>query len=133
MHNTTTLLRQNGIKVTPQRIAIVELMHHMGHISIEELYAQIKEKFPSISLATLYKNINAMLENAFVKEVKIVGHKSRFELAKVAHAHVICQKCGKVEDVHIDTQSFVQTIEKETAYRLSESEFQFIGICKACQ
>ena len=65
------MLRQRNIKVTPQRLALVTELRDKGHLNIEELYNSLKKKFPSISLATINKNWNAMIENLLYEEVKI--------------------------------------------------------------
>jgi Fur family peroxide stress response transcriptional regulator len=61
MLNSENLLRESGIKVTPQRLSIVDELYGRVHMSIDELYGAIKKRFPSISLATVYKNINELL------------------------------------------------------------------------
>ena len=66
------LLRGYSLKVTPQRIAIVEDLYKNGHMSINELYKSVKERFSTISLATIYKNINSMIDVSFVKEIKTI-------------------------------------------------------------
>ena len=128
----TQFLRDHHTKVTPQRLALVEELHREGHIDIDSLYENIKKKFPSISLATLYKNINSMLESLLVKEIKISGQKSKYELTKAEHAHIICQKCGKLEDIVIDTKALVADVEHNSHYAITESTLQFFGVCPAC-
>ena len=128
----TQFLRDHHTKVTPQRIALVEELHKKGHVDIDTLYANIQKKFPSISLATLYKNINSMLESTLLNEVKISGQKSKYELAKEEHAHMICQKCGKVEDIFIDTKALVSNVENDSHYAVTESALQFFGVCPNC-
>ncbi|MCH9812377.1 MAG: transcriptional repressor [Epsilonproteobacteria bacterium] len=133
MEKYIELLKSNQIKVTPQRLAIVSLMDMHGHISVREIFDKIKANFPSLSLATVYKNINAMLENNFIKELKIVGQDAKYELIKEAHSHMICQKCGKVEDIILDTQKLAMAAADKSAYQIEESTVQIFGVCPACQ
>jgi len=63
MNDFTNILREHHLKATPQRLAILENIFLYGHINIDKLYDKVKQKFHSISLATIYKNINAMSEN----------------------------------------------------------------------
>ena len=127
-----TLLKEHQIKITPQRLAIIELMDRYGHISVRDIYEKIKATFPSLSLATVYKNINAMMDSDFIKELKIVGQDNKYELAKERHSHLICQKCGMIEDVHIDTQGLQKSIPVESGFRVAETSVQFFGTCKQC-
>lgn len=133
MEKYIELLKSNQIKVTPQRLAIIELMDRKGHISVREIFELIKANFPSLSLATVYKNINAMLETNFIKELKIVGQDAKYELVKEDHSHMICQKCGKVEDIELDTGTFVKLAAEQSLYKIEESAVQLFGICPKCQ
>ncbi len=127
-----TLLKEHNIKITPQRLAIVELMDAYGHISVREIYEKIKERFPSLSLATVYKNINAMMENRFINELKIVGQENRYELAKERHSHMICTACGAIEDIHIDTSGLEKAIPEACGFHPEETAVQFFGRCRKC-
>jgi Fur family peroxide stress response transcriptional regulator len=129
----TKLLRDNKIKVTPQRLAIVELMEKNGHISIDDLYQQILDSFPTISLATLYKNLNSMVATGFVTEVKINGLKSKYELTKSAHSHLICERCKSVEDIFIDASTLMQHLADQTNFKATATSIQIFGHCSKCQ
>ena len=133
MKNAESLLRESGIKVTPQRLSIVDELNGKIHMSVDELYTAIKKKFPSISLATVYKNINAMLEKSFILEVKIPNQKSKYELAKESHSHVLCQSCGKVEDITLDLESITQNAANITDYKITDNALVLSGICPACK
>lgn len=125
-------LKQSGLKVTPQRLAIIEFLSEYGHLSIAKMYELVKEKFPSISLATIYKNVNAMIDNGFLKEVKIIGEDSRYELNYGEHSHVVCRECGKVVDIDIETQSLFKEAGKKSNIMVESSSMVFYGICKEC-
>jgi Fur family peroxide stress response transcriptional regulator len=127
------LLKSHQLKVTPQRIAIIGLMHHAGHINIDELYLAIREKFSSISLATLYKNINTMLEVSLIREVKIPGQKTKYEIEKESHAHVMCKSCGELKDVEYNPQPLLQKSMEMSHYRADEVSIVISGICPECQ
>ena len=83
------VLKQNNLKITSQRVAILKEIKKSGHISIEEIYENIKEIHPSISLATIYKNLTSMQEVHIVDEVKLPNQKQRYELVKQPHIHLI--------------------------------------------
>ena len=129
-----TLLKQHRLKATPQRIAIIDLMHRTGHISIDDLYTAIKEKFASISLATLYKNIHSMMDVSLIREVKVPGYKTKYEIEKAAHAHVMCKKCGELKDICVDPSSLLQNGGLEIAgYKADDISIVISGICPDCQ
>ena len=126
-------LKSSGLKVTPQRVAIIEYLSEYGHLSIAKMYELVKEKFPSISLATIYKNINAMIDNGFLKEVKIIGQDSRYELNYGEHSHVVCKKCGKVVDIEMESSELLKEASKKSDMSVESSSMVFYGICKECR
>ncbi len=132
MKDNLELLKSYQLKITPQRIAIVEELASHGHLSIEDLYQGLLERFPTISLATVYKNINAMEEKAFVQEVKIPEQKSKYELTKANHAHVVCQECKKVEDVVVSTKVILDEVKDVSHYQIDRDDLVFTGLCPEC-
>lgn len=131
--NYESLLREHRLKVTPQRFAILSLMNEYGHISVDDMYREIKKEFSSISLATMYKNINAMLEVSLIKEVKIPQQKSRFEIVKAPHGHLLCEKCGAFSDIEIEMDTLMSDVSKKSDYQLFETSLVFCGICPVCR
>ncbi|RXJ79272.1 Fur family transcriptional regulator [Arcobacter sp. F2176] len=132
MENSSRLLKEFNLKVTPQRLAIVEELYHKGHINIDELYASMLSKFPSISLATIYKNVNSMVEKFFISEVKIPNEKSVYELIKEEHSHLVCEKCKKIEDIIIDTSSVLKELESQSKFNVKHANVVFTGVCSEC-
>ena len=88
------LLKDNHLKITPQRLAILKQIEKFGHIGIDEIYENIKESNPSMSLATVYKNLTFMQEAKIIDEVKLPNQKQRYELVKNPHIHLVCENVG---------------------------------------
>lgn len=130
--NYAQLLKEYNLKVTPQRLAIVEELNYNGHMNIDDLYKNLLKKFPSISLATIYKNINSMLEKIFLHEVKLPNQKSVYELKKEEHSHVICKACNSIIDISLDTSSLAKEASEITNYTLEKSSVIFSGLCSSC-
>lgn len=133
MINYTDELRQHHLKATPQRLAIAEALHKRGHINIDMLYDLMLKKFNSISLATIYKNINLMLENSFIQEIKIPENKSVYELTKAEHSHLVCSKCGEVEDIVLSIDSVLDQVTVQSNFEITKADLVLSGICKNCQ
>jgi Fur family transcriptional regulator, peroxide stress response regulator len=130
--NYANTLKNYDLKVTPQRVAIVQELYDCGHLNIDQLYSKLLDKFPSISLATIYKNMNAMIERIFVQEVKIPNEKSVYELTKESHAHFVCDCCKKIEDIHIDTSTLFLQVQTQTHYTINSTSLIFNGLCSDC-
>lgn len=133
MINYTKLLRDHHLKVTPQRVAIADILYAKGHVTIDSLYEIMLKKFDSISLATIYKNVNLMMQNTFIQEVKIPNSKSVYELTKDRHAHLVCEKCSFVEDIDFNFDSIAQHTASIGSFDVESVSLIFTGKCKNCK
>ena len=129
MKDLKSLLENSPLKITPQRLAILKEIQTKGHASIEEIYSSIKEIFPTISLATIYKNITAMQEENIISEITLF-EKSKFEIKKEPHAHFICKKCGLVQDLSLE-ELIKDEVDKK--YPNSQKELYIYGVCQKCK
>jgi len=133
MKDFTNILREHNLKATPQRLAMMESIFLHGHINIDKLYDEVKQKFNSISLATIYKNINAMTKNLLLLEVKLPHEKSVFEIVKENHSHLICHQCGEVADVTLNTSNIEDEVTSKYDFKINQSDVVLSGTCKGCQ
>ncbi len=126
------LLKSNSLKVTPQRMAILQEIDRSCHISIEDIYENIKTVYPSISLATIYKNITSMVEVDILKEVKIPGHKSKYELSKMPHSHFACRYCGFLQDIDISGKELTKKPPRFDGFTVEDTLVTYVGKCPEC-
>ncbi len=131
--NYELLLREHNLKVTPQRIAILSLMQEIGHVDVEELYSSIKKEFLSISLATMYKNINSMIKTKLIEEIKIPGQKPKYEITKAPHVHLLCTECKEFVDLELNVEGLLSAASDKSSYKLYESNIILSGVCEKCQ
>ena len=96
------------------------------------MHKKLLSKFPSVSLATIYKNINAMVEKVFLSEVKIPNTKSVYELVKTEHAHLVCSCCGYIEDIMLDSSNILSEASKLTTFKIDSTNIVFNGLCPKC-
>ena len=129
MKKLKSLLKESNLKITPQRLAILKELETKGHASIEEIYEDIKDFFPSISIATIYKNISALKDENIISEI-CLHQKPKFEITKEPHAHFICKICSKVVDVPF-SKTLKEEIDKN--YPDSQKELYIYGICEECR
>lgn len=133
MKDYELLLKEHSLKVTPQRVGIMQIIGNTGHISIEDLFDKIRKRFSNISLATLYKNIHAMIDVTLLKEVKIPNGKSKYEITKAQHSHMVCKECHKVEDIELELDGLVAKASQLSGYTFEENTFVLSGICPECR
>ena len=131
MTNYITLLKENDLKATIQRTSILKSIDHAGHINIDDIYEDVRELHPTLSLATIYKNIILMQQNHVIVEVPMNGEKSKYELVKDDHIHLICQACGEIQDTEITPQTKEALVIEN--FQLSSSQINLYGLCQSCQ
>ncbi|MDI6711525.1 MAG: transcriptional repressor [Bacillota bacterium] len=93
------VLQKLGLRATPQRLAILALLEgNTSHPSAEEIYAQLKPRFPSLSLATVYNTLEALARGGVLQEIDIDPERRRFDPNPAPHCHFRCLRCGRVFD-----------------------------------
>jgi Fur family peroxide stress response transcriptional regulator len=128
-------LRDNGHKITPQRMAIVKILaDSQGHPSVENIHTQIKKDFPTMSLATVYRNIVLIKELGEVLELGFPDGSNRYDGNKpYPHPHVICIKCRKIVDPDLDSlDEMKKEVATETNFKILNHRLDFFGLCSNC-
>jgi Fur family ferric uptake transcriptional regulator/Fur family peroxide stress response transcriptional regulator len=133
-HTLIDLLKSHALKATFQRIAILEAIERYGHMDVDEIYEAVRLNHATLSLATVYKNIIKMVESGVLVEVPVTGRKSKYEIKKRPHAHLICRECGGVVDTKLDAHLIedTQRIARDHAFVLEEQQVSLYGVCSAC-
>jgi len=131
MTNYISLLKENDLKATIQRTSILQSIDHAGHINIDDIYKDVKKQYPTLSLATIYKNIITMQHNNVIVEVPMNGEKSKYELKKEEHMHLICEACGEIKDTEITTKT--QEVLVIENFQVKSSQINLFGLCQQCQ
>ncbi len=131
---------RTGMAVTHQRQVLYEVMQGMeGHPSPEEVYARVKKRIPSISLATVYKNLHLFIESGIFREVSLHHGSLRVEMNDRPHHHLVCTGCKAICDVEEEELGTVvnrtnQQPEKLPGGFLAERfAVDVLGLCVACQ
>ncbi len=122
-----------GIKLTPQRIAILTYLDgNKMHPSAEEIYRDVSKQFPTMSLATVYNTLEALRDKGSVRELKINHTRRRYDPNTVPHHHLICVKCKKILDIH---KEFELDLSKDMTgdFNLIGNNIEFYGICDECK
>jgi Fur family ferric uptake transcriptional regulator len=123
------------IRYTNQRVEILNfLKDNYNHPTAEQVFESVKKKLPRISKATIYQNLNFMVEKGLIKEVEIKGV-SRFEPNLEPHHHIICKKCGRIIDFKSEELTkYLQRISKKfNKMKIESANTNFYGICEKCR
>ena len=131
------ILHKESLKVTPQRIAVLEeMLKDMGHRESEEIYFSIKEQNINVSRATVYRTLDILVQNKFVRKLNLGDGRARYE-NKVGghhHDHMICNSCGLIiEFVDPQIEKLQDVVAEKNKFILTNHIHQLFGICKDCK
>jgi Fur family peroxide stress response transcriptional regulator len=125
--------REIGLKLTPQRLAILECLEgNTGHPSAEDIYRSVKRKFPTMSFSTVYNTLEALRDRGEVLELTVDPERKRYDPDTTAHHHLICVRCRKIVDVRADYRIEVPSRERE-GFEVTGNHIEFHGICAECK
>ncbi|MBA3075318.1 MAG: transcriptional repressor [Anaerolineae bacterium] len=129
-------LRKAGLRATPQRIAICELLTESdAHPTANDIYIELKQQFPSLSLATIYNTLDVLVGIGLVNALGSIGDdKVHFDADVSPHINLACVKCHKIVDA---TSNFINQlndeINKKSGFELFGSRILYYGHCPECQ
>lgn len=130
-------LKKVGLKITLPRRKILEIMETSSdhHLSAEDIYRLLAESGEDIGLATVYRVLTQFEEAALIIRHRFEGGQSVFELDHgVHHDHLVCVKCGRVEEFVDDIiEKRQEEIAKQAGYNITDHSLNIYGICKPCQ
>lgn len=122
-----------GMKMTPQRIAILESLEgNKEHPSAEAIYESVREKFPTMSFATVYNTLDRLRRDGFVQEITIDPAKRRYDPDMSPHHHLICTSCGKVADIKREFDLEVPE-DESFGFEINMRHVEFYGRCPDCK
>jgi Fe2+ or Zn2+ uptake regulation protein len=122
-------LRNKGVKVTPQRIAIIDyLQKNKIHPSADEIYSALMPEYPTLSLATIYNTLDMLADLDELVKLQIAGDRVNFDYDTVPHQHFYCRECKKIYDIFED----IKNAKKIQGNLIEEVHTFYKGVCKSC-
>lgn len=132
-----SILKNCNLKATPQRIGILKNLAKKTHPTIDELYAKLRSENPCISLATVYKNVKALVEAKVITEINIPNQKLKYDFLDKEHVHLFCTNCSCIENIGQDDAKL--KIYKDMLHQSLKKEITSINIiinsktCSKCK
>jgi Fur family transcriptional regulator, peroxide stress response regulator len=97
------ILVENNLRVTPQRIAVLEVIMGLDiHPTADEIVDYIRLNFPHVPFGTVYKILDAFMKKGIVQRIKTGDGSIRFDPVKQTHHHLYCDDCDRIEDFYDD-------------------------------
>lgn len=127
--------KQQGLNVTYQRLAIYKaLIKNPVHPTAEDIYKKVKKDYPTISLATVYKNLETLAEHNLISKVTYLHDLARYDGETEPHHHLVCVKCRRIVDIHNENFDGLSLSAQEiNGFEIKKYRVQFDGICQKCQ
>ena len=128
------LCREHDLAATHQRQKIYEaLVSRLGHYSPEEIYDKVKQDLPSISLATVYKNLKTFVQAGMLRDVSHHQGPWRVDANTVPHHHLVCTRCHSITDLDLDRIGPVKLRGRmPSGFRIEKFSIEVQGVCKSC-
>lgn len=135
MKQQKQLLQESGLKSTEARIALLNLFdREKNPLDVFSIAESLKSSGVEMDQATVYRVLDVLTQKGLISRLEFGEGKYRYELPKTHHHHLICQNCGKIEDVE---GNFVEKIEEgikiKNGFLIKSHSLEFFGLCKNCQ
>lgn len=121
---------------TRQKEIVLEILdHNRIHPTIQELYQIAKEKYPTIGQATVYRNVNKLVEeNKVLRLPSNHDEGYHYDINTTPHCHIVCNSCGKIVDLFDNNyEKMIKTLEEDNSITITKSLLVLEGICSNCK
>lgn len=127
-------LRQAGLQVTAQRLAVYRAVRATQHGMADEISERVRQEIGAISRQAVYDALNVMAEKGLIRRIQPAGSAARYEDRVDNHHHLVCRRCGSTTDIDY-TADEAPSLQAggEHGYIIDEAEVIYWGICPACQ
>jgi Fe2+ or Zn2+ uptake regulation protein len=129
-----TLFRDRGLKVTPQRMCIFDVLHgNRVHPTAEAVYEEASRRMPTLALKTVYQTLNDLREMGEIQQLDMGTGASRFDPNVDDHHHLVCVGCGSIRDLYADFPGVTVPELDAGGFSAFSAEVVFRGLCAGCR
>ncbi len=127
-------LEQHNLKHTKQReLVLGAFLEARRHVSSEDLYQVVREKYPNVGYTTVYRTMKLLVEAGLATERHFDDGITRYEIEQEHHDHLVCVKCGKIQEFECDMIEETQRqIAERYAFRILRHRHELYGHCAEC-
>jgi Fur family ferric uptake transcriptional regulator len=129
-------LRQEGYRLTPQRMMILSIIRdNTGHISAEEIHQKVRQQYPFVNISTVYRTLNLLKKLRLISETDLGEGYVRYELLERGrHHHLVCRRCGESFAFEHELLRPLQLrLLKEYGFAADVDHFAIFGLCQRCR
>ena len=125
---------QKKYRTSKQRTRVLEILRSTeSHPTATWIYERLKPDFPNLSLGTVYRNLNILVEQGMVLELKFGSTFDRYDGKTLPHYHFICETCAAISDVDMEhKRELDRKVEERNSYKVNYHRLEFYGQCQRC-
>ncbi|MFQ6104611.1 MAG: Fur family transcriptional regulator [Candidatus Glassbacteria bacterium] len=129
------LWREAGNRLTPQRLAIFQVLYgNRSHPTAEDIHQSLIGDYPSLSRNTVYSTLDKLTKMGEIREVFIERSVSHFDPDDHPHAHTICRSCGRIEDIRLTPGSPLKSqVQSLKGFKAEKFQIVISGLCRECK
>lgn len=133
-HAAIELLRQRGFRLTPQRLAILQIIEEDGgHLAPVTIYERAVKRLPGLTEATVYRTLDFLASNGLALVAHVGDGRLVYETAAHNHHHLICRGCGETVELEHDLlEALFETFHRRTGFEIDMCHVTFFGHCPEC-
>jgi Fur family transcriptional regulator, ferric uptake regulator len=133
-HHATRTLQDLGYRLTPQRTLVWDVLRKQsGHMSAEDVCAQVQQQFPHVNISTIYRTLELLVELRLVRETHLGPSRRFFEVEEeVPHHHLVCETCGRVAHVHDEDLGSLHQMLAD-GHGFTAKQLTIFGSCSDCR
>ncbi len=127
-------LREKGLKLTPQRLAIIEALikNCAAHPGASLIYKEARKKAKSVSLSTVYATLKEFSENGLIRSLEFDRMENRYDGNLSEHINLICESCGTIIDYNLPATVEPKDITRKSGFVVTEARMEYYGYCRDC-
>ncbi len=128
-------LREEGVRLTPQRLLVLEIICDApGHLSAEDIYNQVRERYPYVDLSTIYRTLDFLKEHGIISETDLGHGRLVFEQSSEhPHHHLVCRRCGATEVLEADVlEPLARSLMDTYGFQADFEHLAIFGLCPGC-
>jgi Fur family transcriptional regulator, ferric uptake regulator len=128
-------LRHRGLRMTPQRQAIVaEIMRSEGHIAPQSIARRVKQRMPGVNASTIYRTLDLLEELGMVSHAHLEGGPEYHRAGEAEHIHLMCSSCGADDELSMaEAERFKRLIQRHNGFDPDLAHFAISGLCADCR
>jgi Fur family peroxide stress response transcriptional regulator len=127
-------LRERGLRITPQREAIVDALVENRHLhpAAGLIHREAAKRARRVSLSTVYATLGVFCQQGLLKNMEFDRMENRYEGNLQEHINLVCRTCGSITDYHIPTSIRPADIAREADFLVTETRMDYYGYCRDC-